>query len=64
MTPYFILNALPGTPPEALKVDFSVHKKCRDINQIKKWVRSNIVIESFKDPFVRELEFTPAPINI
>ena len=64
VTPYFILNPLPGTPPEALKVDFSVHKKCRDINQVKKWVRSNIVIESFKDPFVRELEFTPAPINI
>ncbi|KAH7398371.1 hypothetical protein BKA66DRAFT_201242 [Pyrenochaeta sp. MPI-SDFR-AT-0127] len=64
VTPYFILNPLPGTPPEALKVDFSVHKKCRDINQVKKWVRSNIVIESFKDPFVKELEFTPAPINI
>jgi hypothetical protein len=58
VTPYFVLDAPPGAPPDELKIDFSIHKKCRDFDQIKRWVRPHTSIESFKDPFVAGLEFT------
>jgi hypothetical protein len=42
---------------DELKVDFSTHKKCKDFDQIKRWVGSHTTIESFKDPFVAGLGF-------
>jgi hypothetical protein len=42
---------------DELKVDFSIHKKCKDFDQIKRWVGSHTTIESFRDPFVAGLEF-------
>ncbi len=57
VTPYFILDAPPGAPEDDLKVDFSIHKKCRDFEKVKRWVRGHTTIESFKDSFVEGFEF-------
>ncbi|KAF2114045.1 hypothetical protein BDV96DRAFT_107512 [Lophiotrema nucula] len=50
VTPYLILDE-----PNKLGVDFSITKKCRDFDQIRRWIRSHTTIESFKDSFVRDL---------
>ncbi len=56
VTPYFILDAPVGAPADDLKVDFSIHKKCRDFEKVKSWVREHTTIESFKDSFVDGVE--------
>jgi hypothetical protein len=58
VTPYFILEAPPGRPADDLKVDFSIHKKCRNFEKIKTWVRGHMTIESFKDTFVDGVELS------
>jgi len=60
VTPYFILEAPPGTPVENLKVDFSIRKKCRNFEKVKSWIREHTTIISYKDRFVQGLEYTPA----
>ena len=54
VTPYFVMEPKPGSPPGSLSIDFSVFKKCRDFGKIKEWSRNNVAIKSFKDSFVEE----------
>jgi hypothetical protein len=58
VTPYFILEAPEGTPASNLKVDFSVHKKCRDFDKVRSWVRSHTAVISYKDSFVDGVELS------
>jgi hypothetical protein len=58
VTPYFILEAPEGTPANNLKVDFSVHKKCRDFEKVRGWVRSHTAVTSYKDSFVDGVELS------
>ena len=56
VTPYFVIDAAPGHTPEALRIDFSVFKKCRDFGRIKDWMKDHVAIQSFRDSFLDGFE--------
>ncbi|KAK8067393.1 hypothetical protein PG997_014140 [Apiospora hydei] len=52
VTPYFVMEAAPGHASDALRIDFSVFKKCRDFGKIKDWMKNRVAIESSRDSFL------------
>ncbi|RAL00024.1 oxidase ustYa family protein [Aspergillus ibericus CBS 121593] len=55
VTPYFVMEPAPGDTSDALRIDFSVFKKCRDWGKIKDWMRDQVAIQSIRDTFLDEL---------
>ncbi|KAK7965737.1 Cyclochlorotine biosynthesis protein O [Apiospora aurea] len=52
VTPYFVMEAAPGHASDALRIDFSVFKKCRDFGKIKSWMKDRVAIASSRDSFL------------